>query len=64
MKRPLGLVVLLLVVVAGMPAAAAAPPEGLLRPADPLAIVLGVETADLAKKHRLPLMVRARPEAV
>jgi len=36
--------------------------EAVLRLADPLAIVLGVETADLAKKHRLPLMVRARPE--
>jgi ABC-type uncharacterized transport system substrate-binding protein len=36
--------------------------EAILRLADPLAIVLGVETADLAKKHRLPLMVRARPE--
>jgi ABC-type uncharacterized transport system substrate-binding protein len=36
--------------------------DAVLRLADPLAIVLGVETADLAKKHRLPLMVRARPE--
>jgi len=36
--------------------------EAVLRLADPLAIVLGVETADLAKKYRLPLMVRARPE--
>ncbi len=36
--------------------------QAVLRLADPLAIVLGVETADLAKKHRLPLMVRARPE--
>ena len=36
--------------------------EAVLRLADPLASVLGVETADLAKKHRLPLMVRARPE--
>jgi len=36
--------------------------DAVLRLADPLAIVLAVETADLAKKHRLPLMVRARPE--
>jgi putative ABC transport system substrate-binding protein len=36
--------------------------DAVLRLADPLAIVLGLETADLAKKHRLPLMVRARPE--
>jgi len=36
--------------------------EAALRLADPLALVLGVETADLALKHRLPLMVRARPE--
>jgi putative ABC transport system substrate-binding protein len=37
--------------------------DAVLRFADPLALVLGVETADLAKKHRLPMMVRARPEA-
>jgi len=36
--------------------------DAVLRFADPLALVLGVETADLAKKHRLPMMVRARPE--
>jgi putative ABC transport system substrate-binding protein len=36
--------------------------DAILRLADPLAIVLATETADLAKKHRLPLMVRARPE--
>lgn len=36
--------------------------DAVLRLADPLALVLGVETANLAKKHRLPLMVRARPE--
>ena len=36
--------------------------DAVLRLADPLAIVLAVETADLAKKHRLPLMARARPE--
>ena len=36
--------------------------EAVLRLADPLAIVLGTETADLAIKHRLPLMARARLE--
>jgi len=36
--------------------------EAVLRLADPLALVLGAETAELALKHRLPLMVRARPE--
>ena len=36
--------------------------EAVLRLADPLALVLGRETADLAIKDRLPLMVRARPE--
>ncbi len=43
-------------------AAADGKADAVLRFADPLALVLGVETADLAKKHRLPLMVRARPE--
>ncbi len=36
--------------------------EAVLRLADPLAIVLRTETADLAIKHRLPLMARARGE--
>jgi putative ABC transport system substrate-binding protein len=36
--------------------------KAVLRLADPLSLVLGTETADLAIKHRLPLMVRARPE--
>jgi putative ABC transport system substrate-binding protein len=36
--------------------------EAVLRLADPLAIVLRSETADLAIKHRLPLMARARGE--
>src|SRR5262249_16522697 len=36
--------------------------DAVLRLADPLALVLGRETADLAIKDRLPLMVRARPE--
>src|SRR5207245_10145567 len=36
--------------------------DAVLRFADPLALVLGVETAALAKQHRLPMMVRARPE--
>ena len=36
--------------------------EAGLRLADPLAVVLRTETADLAIKHRLPLMVRARGE--
>jgi putative ABC transport system substrate-binding protein len=42
--------------------AAAGKAEAVLRLADPLALVLGTETAALAIKHRLPLMVRARPE--
>jgi len=42
--------------------AVAAKAEAVLRLADPLALVLGAETAQLAIKHRLPLMVRARPE--
>ena len=36
--------------------------NAVLRLSDPLATVLGVETADLAKKHRLPLMTRSRQE--
>ena len=36
--------------------------EAVLRLADPLSIVLAAETAQLAIKHRLPLMVRARVE--
>ena len=36
--------------------------EAVLRLADPLSIVLAAETAQLAIKHRLPLMVRARLE--
>lgn len=36
--------------------------DAVLRLADPLATVLGVETADLAKKYRLPLMARSRQE--
>jgi len=36
--------------------------DAVFRLADPLALVLGVEAADLAKKHRLPLMVRGRQE--
>ncbi len=43
-------------------AAADGKADAVLRFADPLALVLGAETADLAKKYRLPLMVRARPE--
>src|SRR5262249_17201595 len=36
--------------------------EAVLRLADPLALVLGRETAQLAIQHHLPLMARARPE--
>ena len=36
--------------------------EAVLRLADPLSIVLAAETAQLAVKHHLPLMVRARLE--
>jgi putative tryptophan/tyrosine transport system substrate-binding protein len=36
--------------------------EAVLRLADPLSIVQGTETAQLAIKHHLPLMVRARTE--
>jgi putative ABC transport system substrate-binding protein len=36
--------------------------EAMLRLADPLSIVQGTETAQLAIKHHLPLMVRARTE--
>jgi len=36
--------------------------DAVLRLADPLSIVLAAETAQLAIKHRLPLMVRARVE--
>jgi putative ABC transport system substrate-binding protein len=36
--------------------------EAVVRLADPLSIVLAAETAELAIKHRLPLMVRARVE--
>ena len=36
--------------------------EAVLRLADPLSIVLAAETAQLAIKHHLPLMVRARVE--
>ena len=42
--------------------AAVSKADAVLRLADPLAVVLGTETAALAIKHRLPLMVRARPE--